>query len=188
MIHVKKLKIDQEKAKLWGIRKSFHFICTALYTEYVYTKFQASTTSGNLSVLTQKCNFSTKITEKGHFSHLTRSKGLLELSNLAQKTSSSSSLIAQNFMGTAKEKLARKCCKMLQNTAKTWSFQHFWTLIVEKIQHWRNFGIDTLEYTDYVYTKFQASTTSRNLCVLTQKCNFCTKIAEKGHFSRLKRS
>ena len=110
---------------------------TLEYTNYLYAKFQASTTSENLSVLTQKCDFSTKITEKGHFSHLTRSKGLLELSNLAQKTSSSSSLIAQNFMGTAKEKLARKCCKMLQNTAKTWSFQHFWTWIVEKMQHWR---------------------------------------------------
>ena len=31
MMHAKKSKIDQEKAKLWGIRKSFHFICTALY-------------------------------------------------------------------------------------------------------------------------------------------------------------
>ena len=36
------------------------------------------------------------------------------------------------------------------------------------------FGMDTLEYTDYVYTKFQASTTSGNLSVLTQKCNFST--------------
>ena len=27
------------------------------------------------------------------------------------------------------------------------------------------FGMDTLEYIDYVYTKFQASTTSGNLCV-----------------------
>ena len=30
MIHVKKSKIDQETAKLWGFIKSFHFICTAL--------------------------------------------------------------------------------------------------------------------------------------------------------------
>ena len=50
------------------------------------------------------------------------------------------------------------------------------------------FGMDTLEYTNYVYTKFQASTTLRNLCVLTQKCNFSTKIAEKGRFSHLTRS
>ena len=44
---------------------------TVEYTDYVYTKFQASRTSGNLSVLTQMCNFSTNITETGHFSHLT---------------------------------------------------------------------------------------------------------------------
>ena len=88
---------------------------TLEYTDYVYAKFQASTTSENLSVLTQKCDFSTKITEKGHFSHLTRSKGLLELSNLAQKTSSSSSITAQNFMLTAKEVRAKE---MLQNAAK----------------------------------------------------------------------
>ena len=80
---------------------------TVEYTDYVYTKFQASRTSGNLSVLTQMCNFSTKITETGHFSHLTRSLGLLELSNLAQKTFLSSSMTAQNFMLTAKEKLAK---------------------------------------------------------------------------------
>ena len=49
-------------------------------------------------------------------------------------------------------------------------------------------GMDTREYTDYVYTKFQASRTSGNLSVLTQKYNLSTKIAEKGHFSRLTRS
>ena len=44
------------------------------YTDFVSTKFQASRTSGNLSVcLSQKCNFSTKITETGYFSHLTQS-------------------------------------------------------------------------------------------------------------------
>ena len=50
------------------------------------------------------------------------------------------------------------------------------------------FGMDTVEYTDYVYTKFQASTTLKNLCVLTLKCNFSTKIAEKGRFSHLTQS
>ena len=91
---------------------------TLEYTNYLYAKFQASTTSENLSVLTQKCDFSTKITEKGHFSHLTQSLGLLELSNLAQKTSLISSMTVQNFMLTAMEKLLKKSCKMLQNAAK----------------------------------------------------------------------
>ena len=31
MIHVKQSKIIQEKVKLWGVRKSFHFICAALF-------------------------------------------------------------------------------------------------------------------------------------------------------------
>ena len=31
MIHVKKTKINQEKVKLWALRKLFHFICAALY-------------------------------------------------------------------------------------------------------------------------------------------------------------
>ena len=98
-------------------------------------------------------------------------------------------MTAQNFMLIAKEKLAKI---MLQNTAKCCKIMVF--LNIFKRGSYKNcsidvkFGMDTLEYTDYVYTKFQASTTLRNLCVLTQKCNFSTKIAEKGRFSYLTRS
>ena len=61
---------------------------------------------------------------------------------------------------------------MLQNAAKKDFSNIFGRGLYKDCSIDVKFGMGTLKYTEYVYTKFQAFTTSGNLSVLTLKCNF----------------